>query len=201
MTQQANPRSNWIDENDIPGWGSAPDGGRVRIDGDARLPGLFEEWQADACTHEVTAIIQQNDTLGRPQYYRRCTVCGLNLSSAIAHAKVDAVSDLTAPDLDDLNKEYCRDRRMRLQRLADAAAERCQSGSHESYDDYLRSDTWRRRRAKILQRAGGVCEGCLSNPAEEVHHLTYEHLFEEFAWELRAVCAPCHCRLHQREHS
>lgn len=62
----------------------------------------------------------------------------------------------------------------------------------EQYNAYLRSDSWKRRREKVLRRAGGTCEACLERPAVQVHHVTYEHIFNEPCFELRAVCIQCH---------
>ena len=38
----------------------------------------------------------------------------------------------------------------------------------------------------------------MKNKATQVHHLTYQHVFAEFAFELVAVCDECHARLHPR---
>lgn len=64
------------------------------------------------------------------------------------------------------------------------------------YERDLASDEWRRRREKVLARAGYQCEGCLINEATEVHHIDYSHVGAEYAWELRAVCSRCHRALH-----
>jgi len=64
------------------------------------------------------------------------------------------------------------------------------------YDGYLTTDAWRRRREKVLERAGGVCEGCGERRAVQVHHRTYAHVGDEFLFELVALCTPCHKRLH-----
>lgn len=66
----------------------------------------------------------------------------------------------------------------------------------ESYADYLRSREWAERREKVMQRALGLCEGCRVRPAGEVHHLSYEHVTEEFLFELVALCGDCHARIH-----
>lgn len=68
--------------------------------------------------------------------------------------------------------------------------------SREQYADYLRSEEWARRREKVMQRAGCVCEGCCTQPATEVHHLTYAHITHEFLFELVAMCGDCHARWH-----
>ena len=43
-----------------------------------------------------------------------------------------------------------------------------------SYEEYLASDTWRKIREQILERAGGICEkpNC-THPLEDVHHTWY----------------------------
>lgn len=60
------------------------------------------------------------------------------------------------------------------------------------YQSYLRSPEWRDKRSKVMERAKGVCEGCLVARATEVHHTTYKHVGNEFLWELRAICRGCH---------
>jgi len=66
------------------------------------------------------------------------------------------------------------------------------------YDGYLKTPAWRERSSAAIKRAGGVCEGCGVRPAVHAHHVTYEHVGEEFLWELRAVCTACHDRAHAK---
>lgn len=66
----------------------------------------------------------------------------------------------------------------------------------EAYDSYIGSNRWSKKRAKVLLRAGGVCECCGEARADQVHHTTYIHLGDEPLWELRAVCRCCHERIH-----
>ncbi len=68
--------------------------------------------------------------------------------------------------------------------------------NRELYADYLRSAEWASRRERVMQRARGLCEGCRLLPAIDVHHLTYEHVTEEFLFELVALCGGCHARIH-----
>ena len=53
------------------------------------------------------------------------------------------------------------------------------------YGEYLRSETWKKRRALVMGRAKGRCEVCRVRKARQVHHLTYERIYN-------AVCARCH---------
>ena len=64
------------------------------------------------------------------------------------------------------------------------------------YDNYLSTPLWQKKRSLVFERAKGKCEGCRTNPAEKVHHLTYKHKGDEFLFELVAVCNECHDRLH-----
>lgn len=64
------------------------------------------------------------------------------------------------------------------------------------YADYLRSAEWAARRDKVMERASHRCEGCRERLATDVHHLTYEHVTQEFLFELVALCAECHDRIH-----
>lgn len=191
-------KPHWADNAAMPVMGEGPDGRFTRIDEDPRLLALFKEWQADACAHARQATIERYDAVGRKFFTVACQDCGSTAAGHLAHSKVDTVSDLTWGDIEEVSERYGAERRDRLEQIAKAAAERMQPVNRQSYDDYLRSPDWKRRVAKIMQRSNGICEGCLTNPAEEVHHLTYEHVGAEFAWELRAVCGACHRRVHGR---
>lgn len=82
-----------------------------------------------------------------------------------------------------------------------ARQERARANGQRRYDQYLQSPEWERKRAAVLKRANHVCEGCGTRRATQAHHLTYEHLYNEFLWELRAVCRECHERLHAVQRS
>lgn len=62
-----------------------------------------------------------------------------------------------------------------------------------SYADYLRSDLWKKIRARVLRLNRGACRSC-SNPATEVHHRHYsiDVMSGEDIRSLAAVCRNCH---------
>lgn len=66
----------------------------------------------------------------------------------------------------------------------------------KAYDAHIKSDKWKSIRQRVIKRAGGICEGCGLSPAVQAHHLSYDHLGDEFLWELCAVCISCHERAH-----
>jgi 5-methylcytosine-specific restriction endonuclease McrA len=188
-----------VDEQPCPEWGTGPDGRAVKIGGDDRLVGLFADWLADACAHPDRAIVRWVNAGGATVYKRYCRECGTTLSEAIKHedAQREGVNlDLTKDILASRSNAYRSERQSQLDKIKRDAAERVQPAAREEYDDYLRSPRWKSKCALIMKRAGGLCEGCLSRRADQVHHTTYEHLGNEFAFQLIAICDPCHTRLH-----
>ncbi len=68
------------------------------------------------------------------------------------------------------------------------------------YAEYLASPAWRRKRQQVLDRDGGICQGCRKKAATEVHHLTYVRFGGEMLFDLVAVCDDCHYRIHGSNH-
>lgn len=69
----------------------------------------------------------------------------------------------------------------------------------QKYNAYLHSQQWHKMRQRVLDRDGNLCQACLANPATHVHHLSYElynKLGKSAAFELVAICRPCHEQIH-----
>lgn len=88
-------------------------------------------------------------------------------------------------------EEYRREYEAR-KAAEDAAREQQNREWWASYNAYLRTPEWGKRRKLVFKRAGNVCEGCHERPASQIHHTTYAHVGNEPLWELRAVCHECH---------
>jgi hypothetical protein len=58
------------------------------------------------------------------------------------------------------------------------------------------SPEWRELRRRALDRDHGLCTACLTAPAVDVHHKTYELGRLPPAYELASICRQCHKRLH-----
>ncbi len=95
-------------------------------------------------------------------------------------------------------EEWERERR-RQDAIKAAEREQERIAYRERYHAYLQTPEWRERSQAVLRRAGFVCEGCGKANATQAHHLSYDHVGNEFLWELRAVCRPCHERFHNSE--
>lgn len=64
------------------------------------------------------------------------------------------------------------------------------------YAAYLRTETWERKRDAVFERDNGVCQGCLEESIEHVHHMTYANLYDELLFQLIGLCANCHNKVH-----
>ena len=72
-----------------------------------------------------------------------------------------------------------------------------QSQSHKSnYRRYLKSLDWYLIRQKMLKICEYECELCESKKKLEVHHMTYDNLFEERLSDLMVLCEECHADQH-----
>lgn len=69
----------------------------------------------------------------------------------------------------------------------------------KKYLDYIKSEEWLNLKLDIIQLRGCRCEKC-GKPKEpnklQLHHITYERLFNERAEDLKLLCPRCH----QKEH-
>lgn len=65
-----------------------------------------------------------------------------------------------------------------------------------NYRVYLQSDEWQELREMALERAGYRCQICSSTDGLQVHHRTYENIFEEDEEDLTVLCEDCHELFH-----
>ncbi len=66
------------------------------------------------------------------------------------------------------------------------------------YPAYLESPEWKRKRGAAKRRAKSRCQVCNSDDQLEVHHRTYENLFDEKPSDLTVLCAHCHGIFHAK---
>lgn len=66
------------------------------------------------------------------------------------------------------------------------------------YQDYLASGAWDRRRKKIFDKRGELCEDCKRcKKGLILHHITYARVRRERAEDFRILCPWCHRRAHR----
>lgn len=156
---------------------------------------LEAHWGAE-CEHPETVLRRVTLSNQSIQYRHVCERCGAKVGLAIKKS----VAPLNIP-VDDGRKalEYARARDVELSALyQDHIRKQKESGNGyaQKYSAYLKSEKWAEKRKLVLDRAGGICEGCLTARATQVHHLSYQHVFDELLFELAAVCDDCHTRAH-----
>lgn len=148
------------------------------------------------CEHGTVAIRLRIVAGGGKQYVRQCLDCGKATTNAIRKdiALKECGRKEAFPFDEELQESY------RKKRAEHHAAQRRTEREEffKWYSEYLKSPEWRRKRSLVMERAKGVCEGCMSRDATEVHHTTYEHVGEEFLFELVAICDICHKRAHEK---
>jgi len=64
------------------------------------------------------------------------------------------------------------------------------------YEKYLKSSTWRKKREQLFALRGKRCESCSSENLLQIHHLTYERIFNESLDDLKILCKGCHSNAH-----
>jgi 5-methylcytosine-specific restriction endonuclease McrA len=147
------------------------------------------------CTHINSVLTVKIISNGSRSYRYQCIKCGEALATVSA-SRLSLQDRSRVPVYDDeLKKEYWKNvRRRRIQ----FQEERNQQW-WARYEVYIRSPKWRAKRNLVLARDKFQCQGCLSAPATQVHHLTYAHAFDELIFELISLCDDCHEQAHAKE--
>lgn len=161
--------------------------------------GDIDAWAKSDCRHDKAEIRKRTVAGGAIQFAKQCVTCGVAAGSPIKHSEAPA----DAPSWDQSARDkYSTGRKLKYEGIVQKHVRIQRSGEVDfraRYAEYLKSDAWRSKRAKVLKRAGSICEACLDNRATQVHHLTYDSIFNEFLFELVAVCGDCHGRLHPKD--
>ena len=65
-----------------------------------------------------------------------------------------------------------------------------------SYLDYIHSEEWRKKSARIKDKQKSVCRLCGKRENLQTHHLTYIRLGNEKEDDLVGLCEDCHTKIH-----
>lgn len=152
----------------------------------------IEAFHENACKHEKAELRRWITSNGAERCQLQCLFCGTSQKQSVK--KQDAPKDTPKADRS-LAGHYEEQRQLEYQAIGTKHL-KIQTMQGREYDLYLKSSEWRIKREKVLGRANGICEGCLDQPATQVHHTTYDHLYDELLFELVALCEECHARCH-----
>lgn len=175
-----------------------PDTGeRLIVERDDAYLELINAFSERYCQHPEKQTFRYKVANGSVQVRLCCAKCGQAFGHALSQKDKAWVESLPwlADDLS-LNYESDRQTEKRLLLVDLARQQRAERGEFtKGYTEYLASSEWSAKRALVMKRCGGTCEGCGTKAATEVHHHTYEHLFDELLFELAGLCHGCHERI------
>lgn len=147
------------------------------------------------CTHEHRELRKRTIRDGSTTYVRQCAVCGNTSSPVKAEQALREAARSAIPAYDDTLEEQRREAKEKEYKKVQESFAKMRT---DEYQKYLVSPQWLAIRRKVFARAAGLCEGCRECPPTQIHHLSYDHIGEEFLWELAAVCDNCHDRVHKQ---
>lgn len=172
-------------------------GERFIVERDDSYVAMLAAFSSSHCQHPERRTSRFKTSNGAVQVRECCTTCGQAFGSALSQKDRSWVE--TLPWLaDGMSANYCEERETEKRRLLLGLARKQHAERGEftkGYTAYMASPEWAAKRALVLKRCGGVCEGCGINAATEVHHHHYQHLFNEFLFELAGLCHDCHERI------
>lgn len=196
---QAAVPHHYIDNAELPKWGKASDGSNVKLVEDVQLQTDFTAWLSEACQHKTQFTGKTVNSIGADVYKRYCKECGIATTQHLGHRTIanTTVTLIDSTKREKLVDKYVRHRREGLDDLVGRCADRTQPSRRANYAEYLNSPEWKALRSSVMERCEGICEGCRQKTAEDVHHLTYQHIGREFLFELVGLCRSCHTRWHE----
>lgn len=151
------------------------------------------------CNHAQAPLRRKVATNGVATAWHQCANCGVKVGKAVPKKELGDRFAALPPWDDGLEMAFYKRRDQLQQKMVEAEKLRTDQERKRRYEEYLTTPEWMNRKHLVMERASGLCEGCRSHPATEVHHLTYEHAGDEFLFELVAICRKCHDRLHDRK--
>ena len=151
------------------------------------------------CAHENTETRNMSHC---NQIKLQCLDCGQSVGNAIKHASIDPETLATIQEFDYEFRDLMNERRIEESRKAIVARriefEIQRPERKADYAEYLKSNEWRQKRAQVIDRENGICQGCRQKRIQEIHHTTYENVRDELLFQLVGLCSDCHSKCHHK---
>jgi hypothetical protein len=144
------------------------------------------------CAHEKRLVRRRDDAAGRPMFREQCLACGRGVGVFIKRELVPA--DVTMWD-HEIERAFDAEARSRIAQERQGRIDEWEATRADwfrQHSEYLRSDAWKRLRAKVIARDKGLCQGCLNEEGTEVHHRSYVRWRCELLIDLVLLCHACH---------
>jgi len=166
------------------------------------------EWNREGCcndpilkprkfyTSDEEFFIDKNNY----RIFNQCQNCGKKVGTALKRTDYP-----DAPFFDKDLDEKGQNERINVKNLANEIEARRKNRSRnnfeQDYQEYLKSDRWKKIREIVFERDHYVCQSCLSEKATEVHHTQGHFRFNEPLFSLVSVCSDCHRKITEMEQS
>jgi len=149
----------------------------------------------DCCRNPSEIIVNEQLDYPKHRIFYQCINCGdANRSKCLKSSKygedIRCEFDIASFDKRLFDKDD-------EQRFIRQQIEYYKNSIAYKYHRYLLSDQWKELRLHIFERDNNICQHCKLNPAEEVHHLTYNSIYKEPLSDLISVCRTCHQQIHK----
>jgi len=136
-------------------------------------------------SHPETRLVYLIASNGQRMYYRECVICHEREGNWIPHAKLDINDVDQAVERTSLDYNYIYQRKVAVRSTLIAMLESNRTNDWWAwYNEYLQSPKWKAIREKVLKRDNYLCQGCLENRANQVHHKNYETVGDEVLFDL-----------------
>lgn len=121
---------------------------------------------------------------------KQCKKCGFKDTKAYKFDLVGGATEVKKLPYfnEELYESYCnKQTEQRKQEYLKKRNERL-----DELSNYYKTDKWKAKRLKVLERDNYTCKACETNKATQVHHLSYHFFANEPLFDLVSVCVPCH---------
>jgi hypothetical protein len=149
------------------------------------------------CDHDNKGYCWRTFSNGSKHFGTQCLQCGdwCALPKKIKQNLPALVFD--APDYDpEIRESWFRDQ----SRLRSEQSKETILTSRQRLEEYYSSPAWNEFRSARLEFnrkfLNGLCEICRRNPAIQCHHMTYARAYNEWLFDVAALCRECHEAIH-----
>jgi 5-methylcytosine-specific restriction endonuclease McrA len=153
----------------------------------------------ECCRRPYEIVAVDNKNYNQIRLYWQCLDCGgcVNRTKPLNHKKFQEQirCDFSNNKFNDWREKKAEENKQLWEMVK---INNYNFSDYKKYIDYLSSQKWKRKRDEVLIRDNDLCQECKLKPAIEIHHITYENLYDEKLQDLVALCIECHAETHKK---
>lgn len=155
------------------------------------------------CPHEKTGYYYIVKSNGEYAYMELCSLCGERKDKSKVWIKASSIpfNAVITKYTDEIKKDFANKKNIIQEEIRNIKYAIEMSDKYQEYERYLLSPEWdKKRRMRLYFNKNnflGKCEICGENEATQIHHMTYNRLYNEWVFDLAAICSDCHRRIHK----